>query len=147
VAIPSATQLAQRIGQNPDIARWLVEVAQRRAANQEETKKIPDLTAGGGFRRFSDTRDNALSFHLSIPVFDRSPGECLKHGIGSPRLGRSVGLWKCGCERTSPPRMPSYPPLLQRPHSCKTKWCLAPVVPLRLSAKAIGRENMASWTS
>lgn len=35
-AIPSAERLAQRIAQNPDIARWVTEMAQRQAAVEQD---------------------------------------------------------------------------------------------------------------
>ncbi|MGH8069403.1 MAG: TolC family protein [Candidatus Entotheonellia bacterium] len=92
-AIPSAEQLAQRIGQNPDIARWVVEMAQRQAAvTLEESRRIPDVTAGGGVRRLSETRDTALVFELTIPLvlFDRNQGA---------RLEARYQLAKAGEER------------------------------------------------
>ena len=79
--IPSAEQLAQRISQNPDIARWVVEMAQRRAAVElEDAKRIPDLTLSGGLRRLEETDDNAFVMGLSIPIplFNRNQGGALE---------------------------------------------------------------------
>ncbi len=44
-AIPSAARLAERIAQNPDIARWVTEMAQRQAAlDLAGAQRIPDPT-------------------------------------------------------------------------------------------------------
>lgn len=92
-AIPSAEQLAQRIGQNPDVARWVVEMTQRQAAMAlEDARRIPNVTVGGGPRRLSETRDTALVFELAIPLvlFDRNQGA---------RLEARYRLAKAGEER------------------------------------------------
>jgi cobalt-zinc-cadmium efflux system outer membrane protein len=92
-AIPSAAQLAQRIGQNPDIARWVVEMTQRQAAVAlEDARGIPNVSAGGALRRLSETRDTALVFQLAIPLvlFDRNQGA---------RLEARYRLAKAGEER------------------------------------------------
>jgi outer membrane protein, heavy metal efflux system len=80
VPILSAERLAQRIRQNPDIARWVAEMAQRQAAVElEEAQRIPNVTANGGVRRLSETRDTALIMQLAlpIPIFDRNQGAIL----------------------------------------------------------------------
>jgi len=80
-AIPSAEQLAQRITQNPDIARWATEMAQRQAAvDLEGARRIPDPTVGGGFRHFRSTGDHALlmEFSLPLPLFDQNQGSLLE---------------------------------------------------------------------
>jgi outer membrane protein, heavy metal efflux system len=92
-AIPSAAQLAQRIGQNPDIARWVVEMTQRQAAVAlEDARGIPNVSAGGALRRLSETCDTALVFQLAIPLvlFDRNQGA---------RLEARYRLAKAGEER------------------------------------------------
>jgi outer membrane protein, heavy metal efflux system len=91
--IPSAEQLARRVTQNPDIARWVAEMAQRQATVAlEEARGIPDVTANGGVRRLSETRDTALIMQLSIPlpIFDRNQGA---------RLEARYQLAKAGEER------------------------------------------------
>jgi outer membrane protein, heavy metal efflux system len=79
--IPSAEHLARRISQNPDIARWVAELAQRHAAVElQEAQRIPNVTANGGVRRHNETRDTALVMLLSIPlpIFDRNQGAILE---------------------------------------------------------------------
>jgi cobalt-zinc-cadmium efflux system outer membrane protein len=80
-AIPSAEALAERIEQNPDLARWATVMAQRQAAiTLEEAKRIPDPTLGGGFRYFNETQDQAFLFLVSmpLPIFDRNQGNLLE---------------------------------------------------------------------
>jgi cobalt-zinc-cadmium efflux system outer membrane protein len=80
-AIPSAEALAERIEQNPDMARWATVMAQRQAAiTLEEAKRIPDPTLGGGFRYFHETQDQAFLFLVSmpLPIFDRNQGNLLE---------------------------------------------------------------------
>ena len=90
VPIPSADRLAQRIRQNPDIARWIAEMAQRQAAVAlEEARRIPNVTGTGGVRRLRETRDTALIMQLSIPlaVFDRNQGAILEARYQLARAG------------------------------------------------------------
>ena len=73
--IPTAKQLANRISQNPDIARWTVEMAQRQASIRlEKSGRIPDLSIGGGMKHLNEIGDVALIFGLSfpLPLFDRN---------------------------------------------------------------------------
>jgi cobalt-zinc-cadmium efflux system outer membrane protein len=79
--IPSAEQVARRIRQNPDIARWVTELEQRQATVAlEEARRIPNFTEGGAVRRLSGTRDTALVFNFSLPIplFDRNQGALLE---------------------------------------------------------------------
>jgi outer membrane protein, heavy metal efflux system len=78
---PPVEQLAQRVLQNPDLARWSTEMQQRQAAVAlAQVQKFPDLTAGAGVRYFSDPGDAALVFELSLPLplFDRNQGGILE---------------------------------------------------------------------
>ena len=80
-AIPSATRLAARIVQNPDIARWVTEMAQRQATlDLADAQRMPDPTLGGGFRHGRATGDNALvmQFSIPLPVFNRNQGGVLE---------------------------------------------------------------------
>ena len=75
--IPTAEHLANRISQNPDIARWTVEMAQRHAAIKlEKSGRIPDLSIGGGMKHLNEIGEVALIFGLSfpLPLFDRNQG-------------------------------------------------------------------------
>ena len=65
------------ISGNPDVARWETEQKQRRAALRlEQARAVPDVTAGGGVRRFEETDDAAMVFGLAVPIplFDRNQG-------------------------------------------------------------------------
>ncbi len=79
--IPSAEELAQRISQNPDIGRLVVEMEKRRSVLAlEDANKIPDLTVSGGYRHFHETEDNAyvMGFSIPLPIFDRNQGRILE---------------------------------------------------------------------
>ena len=67
--IPTVEQLANRISQNPNIARWTVEIAHRRAAIQlERSRRVPDLSIGGGMKHLNESDDVAFIFGLSLPI-------------------------------------------------------------------------------
>lgn len=73
--LPSLAELTTRLADNPDLARWVTEILQREAAvAAEASKRIPDVTLAGGYRRFTDLRSNTALIGLSIPlpVFDRN---------------------------------------------------------------------------
>ncbi|QBQ55661.1 TolC family protein [Nitrosococcus wardiae] len=75
--LPSLEQLAQLVRQNPDLARWTNELAQRQALiDLEKSKAIPDLTVSFGGTEYADTGDYALVAGISIPLplFDRNQG-------------------------------------------------------------------------
>lgn len=75
--IPTLEALIQRLTQNPDLARWATEIAQRQAAiDLEESRAIPDLTVSLGVTQFTDTNDSAVNTGLSIPLplFNRNQG-------------------------------------------------------------------------
>lgn len=78
--IPSLEQLAHLINQNPDLARWATEIAQRQALiDLEKSKAIPDLTVSFGGTEYADTGDYTLVAGISIPLmlFDRNQGNIL----------------------------------------------------------------------
>jgi len=78
---PSAEALAERIVQNPDLARWGTEIQQRQAAVElAQTQKIPDLTASGGVRHLHESHDAAFVLALSVPlpVVNRNQGTILE---------------------------------------------------------------------
>ncbi len=76
---PSA-EMTAAVGDNPDLARWRTEEDKRRAALRlEKARGVPDLTIGGGVRRYEQTDDEALVFSLAVPLplFDRNQGGVL----------------------------------------------------------------------
>jgi cobalt-zinc-cadmium efflux system outer membrane protein len=79
--IPSETELRHLLAQNPDLARWAVEVQRRRAALElEKANAITDPKIFGGMQRFNETDDTAVVFGLSIPIpaFNRNQGRILE---------------------------------------------------------------------
>jgi cobalt-zinc-cadmium efflux system outer membrane protein len=77
---PSAQRLAALVSQNPQVARWAVEVSARRAeTGLAEAEAVPDLTARAGVKY--DNAEGAgalvLGISLPIPVFDRRQGDVM----------------------------------------------------------------------
>ncbi|MBF0606148.1 MAG: TolC family protein [Candidatus Magnetobacterium sp. LHC-1] len=75
--IPSWEQLVLSIGNNPDIARWLSEVEQRKAAlNLEQANRISDPSVSIGVKRFTETETSAIVAGISfpLPLFNRNTG-------------------------------------------------------------------------
>lgn len=75
--IPSKEDLFQRIFDNPDLARWSTEIAQRQAVvDREKSKAIPSITLAGGYRRLEESNDNSIVFGISVPlmIFNRNQG-------------------------------------------------------------------------
>jgi cobalt-zinc-cadmium efflux system outer membrane protein len=80
-AIPSVEALAQRVEQNPEMARWAIAMAQRQSAvTLEEANRVPDPTLGGGVRYFNESNKQAflVDVSLPLPVFDRNQGNILE---------------------------------------------------------------------
>jgi cobalt-zinc-cadmium efflux system outer membrane protein len=89
-AVPTLAALAEHIGQNPDIARWTVEVASRQAeAELARAEAVPDLTATLGYKWFNESDESAMVAGVSIPlpVFDRRQGDILaaRFGVAAAR--------------------------------------------------------------
>lgn len=79
--IPPADRLPQEIRGNPDIARWVTEIEQRKAVSAlQEAIRIPDPTLAAGVRRFHETGDSAFVAGMSIPLplFNRNQGGVLE---------------------------------------------------------------------
>jgi cobalt-zinc-cadmium efflux system outer membrane protein len=82
--IPSAAVVAQRIVQNPDLARGATVMAQRQAAViLVEANRTPDPTLGAGVRYFNsadeaDAHALLLAVSIPLPVFDRNQGNILE---------------------------------------------------------------------
>ncbi len=67
--IPPIDDLTTLMQQNPDIARWSLEIDKSKAALElEKAKAIADITLSGGLRRFNETDDNAVVFGISFPL-------------------------------------------------------------------------------
>ncbi len=83
--VPSMNDLAHLINQNPDVARWVVEVASRQAEIElARAEAIPDITGSLGYRWFSESNDGALVAGLSfpLPINDRNQGNILAARFG-----------------------------------------------------------------
>lgn len=75
------TELAALVGDTPDLKRWRTEQERRQAALRlARAQGVPDITVGGGVRRFEQTDDAALVVGLSVPLplFDRNQGGILE---------------------------------------------------------------------
>ncbi len=82
-ALPSLTDLRERLVANPALARWAVEVAQRRAAVAiEQARHVPDVSVSAGYRRFTHINSNAfvIGATISLPIFDRNQGGIAEAG-------------------------------------------------------------------
>jgi outer membrane protein, heavy metal efflux system len=75
--VPAVEDLAGRLRQNPDLARWASELAGREAnLDLERRRAVPDLTATLGITHFTETDDSALIAGISIPlpILNRNQG-------------------------------------------------------------------------
>lgn len=80
-AVPPFEHLRSRLTQNPDLARWASELAQRQATvTLEESKAMPNVTAGAGYRRLSGSDVDAAVFRFSLPLplVNRNEGAILE---------------------------------------------------------------------
>ena len=76
--IPPIDRLMDLIEQNPDLARWDLEIDKGNATLElEKAKATPDITLNGGARRLNETDANAIVFGISIPlpISDRNQGD------------------------------------------------------------------------
>jgi len=79
--VPSFEALSERVADNPEMARWLVEIERRRASLEaERAGRFPDVRLSGGVRYINPTDDWAFVAGLSvpIPVFNRNQGATLE---------------------------------------------------------------------
>ncbi len=77
LGIPQFDQLLALLAQNPEVARWTVEMQRRSAVlSLAKAQRVPDPSLGGGLRRLNESNDNALVVGLSIPIpiFNRNQG-------------------------------------------------------------------------
>lgn len=78
--VPLFERLAGLLAKNPELALWASEVAMRQAAvGLAESKGVPDLTVGAGYRRYSPSGDDVdtllVGVSIPLPVFDRAQGD------------------------------------------------------------------------
>ncbi len=67
--IPSIDKLTELIAENPDIARWALEIDKGQASLElEKARAISDITLSGGLQRFNETDDDAIVFGIAIPL-------------------------------------------------------------------------------
>lgn len=75
--VPLISVLRSHLTENPDLARWAVEISQRQAALAvERSKRVPDVTLTAGYRHFTEVRSSAylIGASLALPLFDRNSG-------------------------------------------------------------------------
>jgi cobalt-zinc-cadmium efflux system outer membrane protein len=73
--VPSLERLLERVDASPELARWTTELGRREAERAAaRANGTPDLTIGGGIRRFHGPDETAftLGVSLPLPLFDRS---------------------------------------------------------------------------
>jgi len=81
LSLPAYEQLAGRVRDNPELARWSSETARRQAAiDGEKAKSVPNVTLSAGVTRFSQFDDRAYMVGISVPLplFDRNRGGILE---------------------------------------------------------------------
>lgn len=79
--VPSFEALSERVADNPEMARWFVEIERSRVSlEMERAGRFPDVTLSGGVRYINPTDDWAFVAGLSIPIplFDRNQGATLE---------------------------------------------------------------------
>ena len=81
VPLPGYEQLAARVRDNPELARWSSEIERRRAAvDGEKAKAVPNVTVTAGVARFSQFDDRAYMVGIAVPLplFNRNQGGVLE---------------------------------------------------------------------
>jgi cobalt-zinc-cadmium efflux system outer membrane protein len=78
---PSETKLSSFLAQNPELARWAVEMERQRAILElEKANSIVDPRLSGGVQYLNEDNDTAFVFGLSvpIPIFNQNQGKILE---------------------------------------------------------------------
>ena len=81
VPLPAYERLAERVRNNPELARWSSEIERRRAGvDAAKAKAIPDVTVTAGVTRFNQFDDRAYRIGIAVPLplFDRNQGGVLE---------------------------------------------------------------------
>jgi len=79
--LPAAQDLVAHVNNNPQVARWTVEMAQRKAAlDLAKSKAVPDVTGSVGVRRMHEADDTVYLFEIMVPLpfSDRNQGGILE---------------------------------------------------------------------
>ena len=67
--LPPFETLVQHVARNPEVARWITEIARRDAARAlESARGAPDVTVTAGYRRLTEVDSNAFVIGASIPL-------------------------------------------------------------------------------
>jgi len=98
ISPPTAAEaLTPLLAQNPEIARWETEAAQRQATLQAaRAGAVPDVTVGVGYRHFRETENNdhamLVTASIPLPLFDRNQGEIsrARFGVLRAQIDRSA---------------------------------------------------------
>jgi len=75
--VPPLETLNQKISETPYLKRWeTVEEKRKAILELEQSKRTPDITIKGGYRRLEQTNDDAITFGVSVPLkfFNRNQG-------------------------------------------------------------------------
>lgn len=104
--VPPFDEIVARIDENPDLARWATELAQREAmVALERSQRIPNLELGVGVRRFSATDDNAFvaELGLPLPIFNRNQGatQAAERRLAMAREDRRAASVRIGTRLTN----------------------------------------------
>lgn len=92
---PAFTTVLNAIESNPQLMRWTAVRAQRDAELlTARLKPIPNVRVGVGWRHFSDTGDNAMTFGLSmsLPLWDQNQGDVIaaRESLEKVRADRAI---------------------------------------------------------
>lgn len=85
--IPALEDIAGWISENPEVARWVVEISERQARVElAKAQAVPDVVVRGGIRLLGGDDDTAFVVGLSLPLplFDRNQG-----GVQAARFGEA----------------------------------------------------------
>ena len=80
-AMPAMDTLFSQVSQNPQVARWAVEITQRQARIElERSEATPDVTVGLGAKYLGESDDVAgvIQLSLPLPLFNRNQGGVLE---------------------------------------------------------------------
>jgi len=84
-AAPNPAALIALLNQNPQVARWAVQISKRQAdLKLAQAQATPDLTVELGLRHANASDDQAvvLGFEIDLPIFNRNQGAIQEARIG-----------------------------------------------------------------